>query len=413
MLKKFYYHIMHDSLYRNSVYLMASTLITAMFGFVFWIMNARLFKPEDVGIATTIISATALITQFSLLGLKNGIIRYLPPSSEKDKQINTGSNIIILFTTVLSFLYILFVPLFSSKLLFLHDNLLYAVLFVIFVVSFTLNQLQEGIFIAYRSTGYVLTKNALWGLFKIALPLILISFGAFGIFFAASFGSVMSFLLGFYYLVVKFHYKISPKIDMGVIKQIGKFSFGDYLGVFFAELPYFVIPLIIINNIGPRDSAYYYISLQISALLYVIPTATTQSLFAEGSNDVESLKHHLRKAFFLILILLVPAILITIFLGGFVLKIFGSLYAENGLRFLQLLALAGVFVAINNIGSAVLHIKKKIHHYVWLSFISSGLMILFSVIFLPYRLVGIGYAWLIGQGVSAIIYLFLLRKILR
>ena len=100
-------------------------------------------------------------------------------------------------------------------------------------------------------------------------------------------------------------------------------------------------------------------------------------------------------------------------LGDFVLKIFGALYAQNGLRFLQLLAAAGVFVAINNIGSAVVHIKKKIHFYVLLNFISAGLMILFSIIFLPYHLVGIGYAWLIGQGVSAVIYLFILRKMLR
>ena len=403
---------MQDSLYRNSVYLMASTLITAMFGFVFWIMNARLFRPEQIGIATAILSATTLITQFSLLGLKNGIIRYLPGSIDKDKQINTGSNVITIFTAALSIIYLLCIPLFSSKLLFLQDNFLYAVLFVVFVTSFTLNQLQEGIFIAYRSTGYVFIKNALWGVLKVALPLFIISFGAFGVFFAASFGSVISFLLGLYYLIAKFRYKVSPLIDMGVVKQIGKFSFGDYLGIFFAELPYFVIPLLIINYIGAKDSAYYYISLQISALLYVIPAATTQSLFAEGSNDVESLKHHLKKAFLLILFLLVPAILITIFLGDFVLKIFGTLYAVNGLRFLQLLALAGVFVAINNIGSAVVHIKKKIHLYVLLNFISGGLMIFFSIIFLPYHLVGIGYAWLIGQGVSAIIYLLLLRKML-
>jgi O-antigen/teichoic acid export membrane protein len=128
---------------------------------------------------------------------------------------------------------------------------------------------------------------------------------------------------------------------------------------------------------------------------------------------VESLKQHLRKTFFLILFLLIPAILITVFFGNYVLKIFGTLYAQNGLRFLQLLAVAGIFVAINNIGSAIVHINKKIHYYVVLNFVSAALMILFSVIFLPYRLVGIGYAWLIGQGVSAVIYLFLLRKILR
>jgi len=60
--------VMKDSLYRNSIYLMTSTLIMAVLGFVFWMVNARLFTTEQVGLATTIISVMGLITGFSVLG---------------------------------------------------------------------------------------------------------------------------------------------------------------------------------------------------------------------------------------------------------------------------------------------------------------------------------------------------------
>jgi len=73
-ISKFYKHFANDSLYKNSIYLMLSTAVMAFFGFFFWIINARLFKPEQVGIATTLISVLTLISTFSILGLGNSLI---------------------------------------------------------------------------------------------------------------------------------------------------------------------------------------------------------------------------------------------------------------------------------------------------------------------------------------------------
>jgi len=67
-----------DSLYRNSIYMMISTLIMSFLGFVFWMIVTRLYSASDVGLATTIISVMGLITSFSLLGLNVGLIKYLP-----------------------------------------------------------------------------------------------------------------------------------------------------------------------------------------------------------------------------------------------------------------------------------------------------------------------------------------------
>ncbi len=60
----------------------------AVFGFFFWMINARLYSAEQVGIGTTLISIITLISSFSLLSIGNGLIRYLPTSERKNKKIN-------------------------------------------------------------------------------------------------------------------------------------------------------------------------------------------------------------------------------------------------------------------------------------------------------------------------------------
>ena len=50
MIKKIYNHFMNDSLYRNSIYLILSTAVMGGFGFIFWIIAARLFTLEQIGL---------------------------------------------------------------------------------------------------------------------------------------------------------------------------------------------------------------------------------------------------------------------------------------------------------------------------------------------------------------------------
>jgi len=68
---------------------MLSTGVMAVFGFFFWIIIARLYPSEQVGIGTTLISMMTLISSFSILDLGNGLIRYLPTSERKNKKKNT------------------------------------------------------------------------------------------------------------------------------------------------------------------------------------------------------------------------------------------------------------------------------------------------------------------------------------
>ena len=161
IISKFYNHVANDSLYRNSIFLILSTAIMAFFGFFFWIINARLFKPEQVGIATSLISVVTLISSFSLLGLNNGIVRYLPTSERKNQKINTAFTLVALASALIAFFYLIFINKFSPKLLFVRQNIFFAMFFIVVIVFSALNTISETVFIAYRSTSYILIKNTI------------------------------------------------------------------------------------------------------------------------------------------------------------------------------------------------------------------------------------------------------------
>lgn len=403
-------HFHSDSLYRNSMYLMASTAIMAFFGFFFWIINARLFKPEQVGIATALISVVSLISSFSLLGLNNGIIRYLPTSARKNQKINTAFTLVALASAFLALIYLICINLFSPKLLFIRENIFFAALFVLFIVFSSLNIISENVFIAYRSSKYVLIKNLIWSLIKLILPFALVVLGAFGIFMAVGIASAVSFLLCLLLLAAKFNYLIKPMINIDVVRRMFKFSLGNYVAGFIGGLPVMVLPIIILNNLGAKFSAYFYMDMMIANFLYIIPLAVSQSLFAEGSYSENELKNHLKKAIKIISLILLPAIIITLIFGKYILLAFGKQYSSEGIILLQIFAISGIFLSINYIGNSILLIKHRIKLIVLVNFTSAIIVLSFSKFLIGSNLVGVGIAWVAGQGVAAMMYLFLTKK---
>ena len=59
-LKKY----LNDPLYKNSFFVMLTSISNAGFGFIFWMLAAKLYPKEDVGIATALISSMALLCCF-------------------------------------------------------------------------------------------------------------------------------------------------------------------------------------------------------------------------------------------------------------------------------------------------------------------------------------------------------------
>ncbi|NOZ76368.1 MAG: oligosaccharide flippase family protein, partial [Euryarchaeota archaeon] len=119
-----------DPLYRNSYYLMANTITGVGAGFLFWLFAARFYSPEEVGIATAIISAMNFLVIISLLGLNFSIIRYLPEEKEKSRLINTCVTLVSATSASIALIFILAVNHITPSLEILKEPI-YMVLFVI------------------------------------------------------------------------------------------------------------------------------------------------------------------------------------------------------------------------------------------------------------------------------------------
>ena len=69
-----------------------------------------------------------LISSFSILGLGNGLIRYLPTSERKNKKINTSFTLVGLTSMFISIFFLVFLKTFSPRLLFVRENINFSLL---------------------------------------------------------------------------------------------------------------------------------------------------------------------------------------------------------------------------------------------------------------------------------------------
>src|ERR1019366_56291 len=74
-----------DSLVRNSLYLMASTVVTAGLGYIFWALAAHAFTSQEVGIASAVISLCSTAALLTYLGSSALLIERLPASERSSE----------------------------------------------------------------------------------------------------------------------------------------------------------------------------------------------------------------------------------------------------------------------------------------------------------------------------------------
>lgn len=307
-IKNLVIQILTDPLYKNSLFLMASTFILGGLGFFFWILIARLYKPEYVGIATTLISIMTLLSGFTVVGFNSSLLKYLPKSVNKNQLINSAFTIVTLMGVLASGIFLLGLPKFSPQLLFLRSNVFYIVSFAVFVIFNSLNMLVDSVFVAFRAASNVLLKNTTISILKLVLPFALISFAAYGIFASTALAFAIGVLMSFAIFVFKFEIKPSISINMSLIRETAKYSFANYISGFMLSTPTQLLPVIILNVLSAEYVAYYYIATMIQSLLLVVPIAASQALLTEGAYNEADMKKHIMKAAKTILVILVSTL---------------------------------------------------------------------------------------------------------
>lgn len=392
-------------LYINSFFLILNSITSSGIGFIFWMVAAKFYSTEYMGVSTALISSLNLILMISVLGFDQSIIRFFP-NRDKSKLFSTTILITFISGTSFSLLYVMNINFLAPDLYMIKDNFL---IFYIFLIANIVTFLSSSVFLALRKAKYLFIQNLITGS-RLFLILPFIVFGALGIFI--SFG--VSFILSLIFsIIILFKFGIRPKkIDKEFLKDSFHFSSGNYIFSLLSAIPSQILSIIILNILGAQETAYYYISLTLASILFIIPSSFSTSLFVEGSHG-KPLRKNILKSVLFIFSILIPAVIIFYFIGEFILGLINPTYV-NALNIFRLMILSSFFMVFYNLFISIKKVQKDMKTLIFIGTMNTIFLIGLSyILMLKFGLVGIGYAWLINYGlISLIIIVIIIKKII-
>jgi O-antigen/teichoic acid export membrane protein len=398
---------LNDPLYKNSIFLIASSILGAGFGFFFWLIAARLYSAEDIGLASAMISAVMLLHLFSLMGFEFSLTHYLPiDKGNKNELINSCLTIVLLVSSLLAFIFLIGLDVLSPALICIKENNILLLFFIIFTIFTSLTSLQTfGIFVGLRKAKYSFIQNVISSLSRIVALIFLIAFGAYGIFTSFGLATFIAFVAGLI-LTIKIlpSYVPIPTIKRGVINEVFHYSLSNYIAKIFSALPNYVLPILVVNTLGFEQNAYFYIAWAISSVLLAIPRWTSLSLLAEGSCNPEKIRRDAFRSLKFIFLLLTPAIIGIFVFGEYVLWLFGEEYARNSFKILLILCIASIPFSFNAVYLTVKRVREELKTVIFVyCFVAIFTLLGGYLSVQSMGLIGIGFTWLLAQSIVAMI----------
>ena len=393
----------------------------ALLGMVFWAIASRAYPADIVGMSSAAIAALMFLTGVGGLYLDGALYRFLPRAGDGTGRLIGGTFVVILLTGALvAGVFLLGVDIWTPALSFLDSSPWFVLACLAATVFSCELVLFDGALIGLRRTGWVPVKNAAYSVAKIVVLVLFAGLAPrYGILIAWTLPSVaVVAVVGVVLarrLVPRYREESRPRQEDVTRGQIARYTAGNYAG-FLCTLAYRTIPpLLVLHELGPTASAYFYPPWLIATSLNLMTTNMSISLVVEGSLDRDRLPLQARQALQQTARLILP-IAAVLFVGApWVLRIFGSDYASEGAGLLRLLAVSLIPSSICVLGFGVARIRDRVGAIIATQVPLAVLVLGLSATFLPwFGLEGVGIAWLIAQTViAAVLFLTQLRPVLR
>jgi len=276
---------------------------------------------------------------------------------------------------------------------------------VVFTAGSTTSMLVWRTYVAKRRAGLAVAKDLIHSVIKIGMLVPFVALQALGIFVASGVGLTVSLGIGllFFLPIVQSGYRPSIRIGREVLNRVIRFSLANFIASLVWIAPFYILPLMVLNRVGDKESAYFFVAWSVGSLLSSIISGSSSSLFAEGSHDESKLNQNAKKSLRLAWLLLAPASLLLLLFGEKVLLLFGHAYSDNGGRLLWLLVLSAWPQSINSIYFNVKRVELKMKQVVVpTAFLTIATLALSYVLLPRMGIVGVGVAWVATQCAVAV-----------
>ncbi|MEU4688180.1 sugar transporter [Actinoplanes sp. NPDC023714] len=426
----------HDSLARNSLLIMATTVANGGFGYLYWMLAARCVPASEIGTATALISAATAVSMMANLGAGHMFIQRLPGSDPAgwSRIVSGGLIFAVAATAAVATAAALVVPPVAGNFGFLAGAGGAAAL-VCAAVAVTLTTLLDSVYVAHRAGHGMLVRNLTVALGKIlvlfvilAVPrvagldwaeAVLVSWTLPALLVSALTVVVgPSRLLPGARLLPRFR---SPAGIRSELPHLWTALTGHHLINLAQAGPAALLPVLVTARLGPDANAHFYLAWMTASMLFMVSPAVASALYAERTNAgrtnagrtnagrtsagrTSAGRAGIARASVVVVTVVGGPAAVLLVAGDAILGLFSAGYAAEGGLLLKILVVAALPDAVTNLAVAHWRSQGRFRLCRRLNAVRAGACLLLTWMLLPsLGVTGAGVAWLAGQATSALV----------
>jgi O-antigen/teichoic acid export membrane protein len=351
----------------NSIALLATSNLTAVLGYLFWVVCARGVSPSTIGMMSTATSAMGLAAILAAGGFEPYLARVLPGATSEERSGLCGTALVL--TAVLSGVAgVVGALLLPGRVQAAVGTGWLVGLVGAGAVGTALLLVINAALLGVRRAELSLVGSVVGSMSRIVAVVAVLTLGvvAAGADVSAA-HTVLMIWVGSLLISFGLSAYLFVRAAPGFRFRCGRIWFSrlrgsvawDYVATLAGKSPPFAIPILASALFPPAQVGYMFMAAMISGAFFAVAASVSYSLLAQCADDPERLRTQSRRAAKIIGALLIPPLVITCLLAPKILGMFGANYAQYS-ALLVLLLLTAIPDALINVVVAILRVQRRL-----------------------------------------------------
>jgi O-antigen/teichoic acid export membrane protein len=399
-----------DPLARNGYALVLNTLCTGGLGVLYWVLAARLFTPAEVGRDAAALTAMALLASVGGMNLAGALAFLLPRLGGSTRGVLLRSyGWSSAFIAVLAAGFLLAVRLRVVSLPFLVASAAAAAFFLVATVLWGIFTLQDGALTGMRAAPWVLAENVSYGVVKLGALAVL---GWFGVEHGIYLSWILPVLIAVPLVSALLFGRLLPAVaDRADRVDGGGTAVRRFVGLNYGSALFYqgyvnVMPLLVLGVLDSRANGLFYVAWTWAIAIDLVSHSIGAALTVEGSADPSRLAELTRSSSRRLAVLLGGGGTFVVVAAPWLLAVYGPEYADHATGVLRLLVLGSVPRAVVIVEQSAARARGEGRLVLWTEVITFATVLgLAAALLTPMGPAAVGVAWLVGNGVVALLVL--------
>jgi O-antigen/teichoic acid export membrane protein len=319
----------------NSLALIATKVATLGLGFLFWLVAARLFRPDQVGLAGGVVAAALLCVQLALLGVGSAVIALFPSHRDRPGHLlDTALTTSLLAGGAVGLAFCALAGGAFAELGVVGARPAYVALFAAMSALGTASVVLDQISTTLRRGDQALGRGVLNGALSLVAVAALAATpgaGSMALFACWVLGVAAACALGAAQLRRAVgRYRFRPRLERSLTRRLVVVGLPNHALTLADRAPGLLLPVLVTELLSPTANAYWYAVWMMAWVVFVIPVQVGMTLFAEAAHRPHAIDALVRHAVRWSLGLGLAAAAALALGGGLVLSLLGARYAAAG-----------------------------------------------------------------------------------